>query len=123
MSNKRLYLAALLALPFISACVLVDGDVVGIGNRCQHIALSMPYRRDLAVDQMIDLVAWIADDNPNRSCDSRPEQISWRSSDTRVATVDSWGRVRGEWPGYVRITATNVRSGRSAWVDLTVVWR
>jgi hypothetical protein len=124
MSRKRIYLAALIALPLLTAsCVLVDGDVVGVGSRCQHIAMSVPYRRDLPVDAIMDLVAWIEDNDPNRSCDSRPEQISWRSSDYRIATVDSYGRVRGEYPGYVRITATNVRSGRSTWVDLTVTWR
>jgi hypothetical protein len=123
MSNKHLTLAALFVLPLLGGCVLVDSDIVGPGARCQHIALALPYRRDLPVDHTLDLVAWIEDENPDRSCDSRPEQISWRSSDWRIATVDSYGRVRGEYPGYVRITATNTRSGRSAWVDLTVTSR
>lgn len=35
------------------------------------------------------------------------EEVTWTSSDTRIATVDSDGRVRGERQGNVTITATS----------------
>jgi trimeric autotransporter adhesin len=40
--------------------------------------------------------------------------VTWTSSDTRIATVDSDGRVRGERQGNVTITATNGSASGSA---------
>jgi hypothetical protein len=49
-----------------------------------------------------------------------PNTITWQSSNTAVATVDSAGKVTGVSPGTADITVTETESGKSKTVTVTV---
>ncbi|WP_186763859.1 Ig-like domain-containing protein [Planomicrobium sp. CPCC 101079] len=51
--------------------------------------------------------------------DSKDKTVSWKSSNTKIATVDSKGKVTGKAKGTVTITAS-VKSGKSATAKVTV---
>ncbi|WKA53939.1 Ig-like domain-containing protein [Planococcus shixiaomingii] len=51
--------------------------------------------------------------------DSKDKAVTWKSSNTKIATVDSKGKVTGKAKGTVTITAS-VKSGKSATAKVTV---
>ncbi len=52
---------------------------------------------------------------------SRTEQMTWRSRDEKVATVDGNGNVTGVAPGYTEIIAENEENGKSFEFTVTVL--
>ena len=46
--------------------------------------------------------------------------LTWSSSDTKIASVDSWGRVAGVAPGTAKITVKTASGGFTASCDVTV---
>ncbi|TWT27799.1 Ig-like domain-containing protein [Planomicrobium sp. CPCC 101110] len=51
--------------------------------------------------------------------DSKDKMVAWKSSNTKIATVDSKGKVTGKAKGTVTITAS-VKNGKSATMKVTV---
>lgn len=47
--------------------------------------------------------------------------VGWKSSDERVATVDSWGFLEAKSPGTAKITVVTQDGAKSAYVDITVL--
>ncbi|UZP02034.1 Ig-like domain-containing protein [Clostridium botulinum] len=64
----------------------------------------LPYNKSITIDkQSIDLTVG---DSQQLTATTTPAQVTWKSSDSLIATVDSNGKVTGIKEGQVTITAT-----------------
>lgn len=64
-----------------------------------------------------DFVALNVTINPDNATS---KYVTWTTSDSKVASVDSWGRVTGIAPGSAKITATTASGGFTASCNVTV---
>ncbi len=64
-----------------------------------------------------DYVALKATVNPDNATS---KYLEWSSSDTKIASVDSWGRVAGVAPGTAKITVKTASGGYTASCNVTV---
>lgn len=64
-----------------------------------------------------DFVALKATVNPDNATS---KYLEWSSSDTKIASVDNWGRVAGIAPGTAKITVTTASGGYTASCNVTV---
>jgi hypothetical protein len=86
------------------------------GSTLFSVEIEAP-RKSLAIGGQLELFAQGKDDR-DTPIDVTP---TWKSSDTRTATVDASGRVTGLKSGSVTITATTKSPPREATIQLTVL--
>ena len=73
-----------------------------------------PTEETIEARKSVQLTATVAPSNATN------KKVTWSSSDTSVATVDSSGKVRGVAPGTATITVTTADGGKTATAAITV---
>ncbi len=90
--------------------IAVANDGSGKWDSCR-VTVDLPSRATVKAGQSITLTAEVDADD---AADATDKSLTWRSSNTRVATVDKYGVVTGLRPGKVRIIATT-KNGSGKW--------
>ena len=88
--------------------IKVEDDAVAVTS------VSIKGSKEVTVGSTIKLTANI------KPTDASNKEVIWKSSDSKIATVDSKGNVKGLKAGKVKITVTTVDGEKEATIEITV---
>lgn len=109
MKKILLVISSLLALALVSCKKEIQSELIpATGISLSQTTLSM------LPGEQVELKAVVSPDN------STSKYVTWESSDSKVATVDVWGRVNALTPGETIITATSDSGKNKATCKVTV---
>ncbi len=83
-------------------------------NKVSVESVSITGSREVMVGKTIKLTANVKPD------DATDKEVTWKSSNTSIATVDRYGNVKGIKAGTVTITVTTTDGGKTATYNVTV---